>query len=532
MSTSGRSSLHAREQSYQSQVAAVEVHRKSHFTATTTTHMKAINKARKPLARWLFLHPRRQLSSDQNKGVGNRGAAHEAAPGDQEHLSPRFPPLPRRELRPLHSSPSLAPRTKDGHGDCVATVTGAQGTLAAKGVQEAVRCPPLVPLLVLRVAFLLIYARPSSFEANSTFQVSHARRDRALFMEKAYLWGRRKGDELVSLKDLVAEEGEEGEMLDDGLKMPVIPPPQTPHEPMEFLSRSWSVSASEISKALLAGNKKRNFVVDRLPEMMIPETLVIAAAAAAPPQRTHKRLDRVNAMKPFGILSWQRFALMAVQPRSGINPAAIGKWFHHQEANRTKAKCKEKARAEKARIHALVSVAGVAAAVAAVAAASNSGDQTSKMSAAMASATEILASHCVEIAEQTGADHELVAAAIRSAVDVKTAGDLMTLTAAAATALRGAAALKSRLQREARNNAAVIPYEKSRCSSPDIWCKEGELLKRTGKGTVHWKRVSIYINRKSQVIVKLKSKHIGGALSKKKKSESSESKRKTRPALT
>ncbi|URE29900.1 Plant pleckstrin region [Musa troglodytarum] len=337
-------------------------------------------------------------------------------------------------------------------------------------------------------------------------------------MEKAYLWGRRKGDELVSLKDLVAEEGEEGEMLDDGLKMPVIPPPQTPHEPMEFLSRSWSVSASEISKALLAGNKKRNFVVDRLPEMMIPETLVIAAAAAAPPQRTHKRLDRVNAMKPFGILSWQRFALMAVQPRSGINPAAIGKWFHHQEANRTKAKCKEKARAEKARIHALVSVAGVAAAVAAVAAASNSGDQTSKMSAAMASATEILASHCVEIAEQTGADHELVAAAIRSAVDVKTAGDLMTLTAAAATALRGAAALKSRLQREARNNAAVIPYEKSRCSSPDIWCKEGELLKRTGKGTVHWKRVSIYINRKSQVIVKLKSKHIGGALSKKKKS--------------
>ncbi|XP_065019322.1 VAN3-binding protein-like isoform X1 [Musa acuminata AAA Group] len=337
-------------------------------------------------------------------------------------------------------------------------------------------------------------------------------------MEKGYLWGRRKGDELVSLKDLVAEEEEEGEMSEGGLKMPVIPPPQTPHEPMEFLSRSWSVSASEISKALLAGNKKRNFVVDRLPEMMIPETLVIAAAAAAPPQSTHKRLDRVNAMKPLGILSWQRFALMAVQPRSGINPAAIGKWFHHQEANRTKAKCKERARAEKARIHALVSVAGVAAAVAAVAAASNSGDQTSKMSAAMASATEILASHCVEIAEQTGVDHEHVAAAIRSAVDFKTAGDLMTLTAAAATALRGASALKSRLQREARNNAAVIPYEKSQCCSPDIWCKEGELLKRTGKGTLHWKRVSIYVNRKSQVIVKLKSKHIGGALSKKKKS--------------
>lgn len=35
---------------------------------------------------------------------------------------------------------------------------------------------------------------------------------------------------------------------------------------------------------------------------------------------------------------------------------------------------------------------------------------------------------------------------------------------------------------------------------------------------MHRKRVAVYINKKSQVIVKLKSKHIGGAFSKKKKS--------------
>lgn len=39
-------------------------------------------------------------------------------------------------------------------------------------------------------------------------------------------------------------------------------------------------------------------------------------------------------------------------------------------------------------------------------------------------------------------------------------------------------------------------------------------------GALQWKKVSLYINNKSQVIVKIKSKHIGGALSKKKKSES------------
>lgn len=68
----------------------------------------------------------------------------------------------------------------------------------------------------------------------------------------------------------------------------------------------------------------------------------------------------------------------------------------------------------------------------------------------------------------------------------------------------------------------MAPYEtkagNGNCRATDIWCKEGALLKRNRKGALRLKQVSVYINRKSQVIAKIKSKHIGGAFSKKKKS--------------
>ena len=39
------------------------------------------------------------------------------------------------------------------------------------------------------------------------------------------------------------------------------------------------------------------------------------------------------------------------------------------------------------------------------------------MTLALASATELLASHCIEMAEQAGADRECVAATVRSSID-------------------------------------------------------------------------------------------------------------------
>ncbi|XP_027365613.1 VAN3-binding protein-like isoform X2 [Abrus precatorius] len=244
-------------------------------------------------------------------------------------------------------------------------------------------------------------------------------------------------------------------------------------------------------------------------------------------------------------MSSQIWAVTAGGAAAGGGGKTVGRWLKDR-----KEKKKEETRAHNAQLHAAVSVAGVAAAVAAIAAAtaassgSRKDEQMAKTDMAVASAATLVAAQCVEAAEAMGAERDHLASVVSSAVNVRSAGDITTLTAAAATALRGAATLKARVLKEVWNIAAVIPVEKNLgggangsngssnssfsgelvpeenflgICSRELLARGCELLKRTRTGELHWKIVSVYINRMNQVMVKMKSRHVAGTITKKKK---------------
>lgn len=115
----------------------------------------------------------------------------------------------------------------------------------------------------------------------------------------------------------------------------------------------------------------------------------------------------------------------------------MGRWLKDRRERK-----KEETRAHNAQVYAAVSVAGVASAVAAMAAATAAAaasrgpatdNEAAKMDMALASAATLVAAHCVETAESVGAQRELLASVVASAVSVHTPGDVVALTAAAAT---------------------------------------------------------------------------------------------------
>ncbi|GLT97574.1 hypothetical protein SLE2022_151310 [Rubroshorea leprosula] len=302
------------------------------------------------------------------------------------------------------------------------------------------------------------------------------------------------------------------------------PTPSEAHlESMDFLSRAWC-----------------NFAVQTLqPDRLHDQSIIVRdhllqkfEHQATPPFSKMEKCTKLDDAADFkSIPAWKSndfkswiWMQQAMHPELNYNSCFRKKWLPWKMVpfkgisfkkwlKEKKLRRKEEERLQKAEVHAAISVAGVAAALAAIAA-ENSGKDESRTTkeAAVAAAAALVAAQCAKVAEAMGAKKEQLTSAIGSAMSGTSASDVLTLTAAATTSLRGAATLKARSGcRNILNvSSPILPiednndftFEFNKCRS--MLAKGTELGVETPEGKCKVRLVSVVLEREAKVILKLR----------------------------
>ncbi|XP_010278017.1 PREDICTED: uncharacterized protein LOC104612330 isoform X2 [Nelumbo nucifera] len=292
--------------------------------------------------------------------------------------------------------------------------------------------------------------------------------------------------------------------------------PQVPHEPMDFLSRNWCNSALQVFQPVEQDQSivHQDSLVKALendiksPSLNMDKSLKMDEGylKSVPPWKSNDVKSWIwlqQAMHPelnYDRCFRKRWDYWKFMPFKNIS---VKKWLKEIRLKR-----KEEDRLQRAEVHAAISVAGVAAALAAIAAENNKQNQPSTTKeAAMASAAALVAAQCAQVAEAMGAKREQLSVVMGSAMTSTSANDILTLTAAAATSLRGAATLRGRsgLRDRINGRSPILPieensnidfdFEKCRC----LLAKGLELNIESSDGKCLSRSVSIILNNETKI---------------------------------
>uniref|UniRef100_A0A0E0BDZ6 VAN3-binding protein-like auxin canalisation domain-containing protein n=1 Tax=Oryza glumipatula TaxID=40148 RepID=A0A0E0BDZ6_9ORYZ len=252
--------------------------------------------------------------------------------------------------------------------------------------------------------------------------------------------------------------------------MPIIP-----EQAMEFLSRTWSPSSSDFFQTLRTSSEHRQ------PEKAIKD------------EEGNEEKDEERHL-------------------STVNFSGGKSQFFNQTWRK---KRKEELRLHAAQARAAVSVAQLAAAIAGIVSVCElrpdnlkyvEAADSKKMGTVLASAAALVATVCAEAAELAGTNRSGVTSAVKTGVESCSSAELLTLTATAATCLRGAAALKLRA------DVRGIGSNNSVGTSTTSIHKDTTLRVRLPCGSVRLRKVAVF-PQCDRVVLRLGKKHLHGAFS-------------------